>query len=154
MYKKLWGWSFGVSCSSKMLKLVKDYDYLRWKATNSPHPSLSRVLPLNSPKAITCVRISPLHLTHQSPNSPLDASQSKGWFLLILPGGERNWEQNFFPINNNTLITHPKLWMWSESKHFTCSCLSGFMIKSFWFPNLVEFVSFKMYTINYTDTCR
>ena len=60
----------------------------------------------------------------------------------------------FFPTNYNTSIIQPKLWMSSESKHFTCSCLSSFKIKSFWFANSVESVNFKTHIINYTDTRR
>ena len=44
--------------------------------------------------------------------------------------------------------------MWAESKHFTCSCLSRFKIKIFWFANSVEFVILRKDAINYTDTCR
>ena len=61
---------------------------------------------------------------------------------------------NSFPITDNTSIIHPQLWMWSESKHVPCSCLLRFKIKSFWFANSVEFMSFKICTVNYTDTCR
>ena len=41
-----------------------------------------------------------------------------------------------------------------ESKVFFFPCLSRFKIKSYRFANSVEFESFKMYIINYTDTCR
>ena len=61
---------------------------------------------------------------------------------------------NSFPITDNTSIIHPQLWMWSESKHFPCSCLLSFKIKSFWFATSVEFVSFKICTVSYIDTCR
>ena len=60
----------------------------------------------------------------------------------------------FFPTNNNASIIHPKLWMRSESKLFTCSCLSRFRIKIFWFANSVDFLILRTYTINYRDTCR
>ena len=58
---------------------------------------------------------------------------------------------NLFPINDNTSIIHLKLLVWSESKHFTCSFFSRFKIKSFWFANSVQFVT---YTINYRDAYR
>ena len=73
----------------------------------------------------------------------LDASQSlegKGLIIINPSGWRGELRVNFFPINNKTSIIHPKLWMWSESKHFTCSCLSRFKIKIFWFANSVEFV--------------
>ena len=82
--------------------------------------------------------------------------RAKGWFLSILLSGEGSWEKRFFffPSNNNASITHPKLWMWSESNHFTYSCLNRFKIKIFWFANSVDFVILRTFTINYTDTCR
>ena len=104
--------------------------------------------------------------------------RAKGWFLSILLSGEGSWENFvfcflffFFPTNNNASIIHPKLWMWSKSKHFKYSCLSRFKIKIFWFANSVNFVILRTYTIfwfansvnfvilrtytiNYTDTCR
>ena len=87
----------------------------------------------------------------------LDASQMLEGKRLILINPSR-WRGKlrvkFFPTKNKTSNIHPKLWMWSDSKHFTCSCLSRFKIKSFCFANSVEFVSFKTCTINYTDTCR
>ena len=87
----------------------------------------------------------------------LDASQSlegKGLIIINPSGWRGELRVNFFPINNKTSIIHPKLWMWSESKHFTCSCLSRFKIKIFWFTNSVEFVILRTYTINYTDKYR
>ena len=78
-----------------------------------------------------------------------------GGLILINPSGWRGeLRVKFFPTNYNTSIIHPKLWMSSESKHFTCSCLSSFKIKSFFFANSVESVSFKTHIINYTDTRR
>ena len=82
----------------------------------------------------------------------LDASQM---LILINPSGWRGkLRVKFFPTNNKTSNIHPKLWIRSDSKHFTCSCLSRFKIKSFCFANSVEFVSFRICTINYTDTFR
>ena len=87
----------------------------------------------------------------------LDASQywGGGGLILINPSGWRGeLRVKFFPTNYNTSIMQPKLWMSSESKHFMCSCLSRFKIKSFWFANSVESVSFKTHIINYTDKRR
>ena len=86
----------------------------------------------------------------------LDVSQSwggggKGLILINPSGWGGDLMVNFFPINDNTSIIRLKLLVWSESKHFTCSFFSRFKIKSFWFANSVQFVT---YTINYRDAYR